>query len=95
MELIAVLWHKCERWIYFIIVSDITILIMIKTQKFEMIDAVSYPPYQCRIQSETVVLDSVIYFCYVHIDGNAISTANVIVVVKKIFFSVPQFHIYF
>ena len=95
VEFLAPLRHKCEGRIHFIIVSDVAILIVIKTQKLKMIDGICYPPYQCRIQSDPIVFHSVVYFCYIYVDGNAVSTANIIVLVKKVFFSFPRFHIYF
>lgn len=95
MELPAVLRHKRERRIYFIIVSDIAVLIVIEPQKIELIDGGRYSPYQSRVQSEAVFLYPTVYFCHIHIDGNAVCTADVIVVVEKVFFSFSRVHIYF
>ena len=94
MEFLASLRHEGEGGVYFFIVSDIAILVVVKTQKTEVVNSICNPPYQCRIQSKALVFRSIIYFCYVHVDGNTVSTANIMVVMEKILFSFPRLHIY-
>ena len=95
VEFLTPLRHKGKGRIHFFIVSDIAVIVVIETQKLKMVNGICDPPYQGWIQSEPIVFHTVVYFRYVHVDSNAVSTANVIVVVEKVFFSFPRVYIYF